>query len=63
VDIGHVILGALVIVIAVAKLRTHHARKFGLTIVIEREGEDEAESTRDAKEPPDLNDGSGPGVG
>lgn len=46
-DIGHVILGALVIVIAVAKLRTRHARKFGLTIVIEREGEDEAESSRE----------------
>jgi hypothetical protein len=46
IDWGHVVLGALLIVVAATKLRTSHRRRFGLTVVIKREGLDDVETQR-----------------
>jgi hypothetical protein len=47
VDLGHVILGALLIASIASKFRMRHARKFGLTIIVKHEDDAEADTGRE----------------
>lgn len=45
VDVGHIVLVIIIVVLVVAKLRTSHKRRFGLTIIIRRDTLDTAETS------------------
>lgn len=47
VDVGHVILGAALVIVITSRLRRQHRSRFGLTFTIRRHTDDDESVVRD----------------